>query len=107
MQALAEFANLYTQNILPYTLKFLQHVYFTASAVVSSRIKFYGWGILPLKFSYLTHVYTHQVCLVMNFHGLNFHCGSFNREIHENYMPRTFPGIWYSIQLNPSFISFI
>ena len=36
-----------------------------------------------------------QVCLVINFHGLNFHCGSFNHEIRENYMPQTFPGIRY------------
>ena len=50
-------------------------------------------SVLGDKFPYLTHVFACQVCLVINFHGLNFHCGSFNREICENYMPRTFPGI--------------
>ena len=54
--------------------------------------------ILPSKFPYLTHVFAHQVCLVVNFHGLNFHCGSINRKVCENYMPRTFPGIRYPLQ---------
>ena len=45
-------------------------------------------------------MFARQVCLVKNFHRLNFHCGSFNHEIHENYMPQTFPGIRYLYKEN-------
>ena len=72
-------------------------MYISRLAVESrfSRIKFRGWAILPLKFPYLTHVFARQVCMVINFHGLNFHCGSFDCESRENYKSRTFPGIRY------------
>ena len=49
-----------------------------------------GYPAIELSISH-TCVRTPRI----NFHGLNFHCGSFNREIRENYMPRTFPGIRY------------
>ena len=39
----------------------------------------------------------HKKCHTPKFHGENFHKWSQNLEIHESFLPRKFPAVWYHI----------